>query len=199
MAKPNVASPLVAAASAVDEELREYDQLARDAKHVELDSEKALALAARILESATTKQPQIQQKLRALVGEIEAAQERQQASLDSLVEVSRALAARAEEFESLLSRFATLGESAKAINQLTGELSARKTGGAPDHELLEGLRALESRIDAVIVDAEGLAKDAEGNRWPEIARQADAIRQQVASAKNKLALAHRAVSERAPS
>lgn len=199
MAKPSGVSPLVAAASAVDEELREYDQLAHDAKRVELDSEKGLTRAARILENATTKQPQIQQKLRALVAEIEAAQGRQQASLDSLVEVSRALAARAAEFEGLLGRFVTLGESAKAINQLTGELSARKNGGAPDSELLEGLRALESRIETVIVDAEGLAKDAEENGWPDIARQADAIRQQVASAKNKLALAHRAVSERAPS
>jgi hypothetical protein len=199
MPKPNVASSLVAAASAVDEQLREYDQIAQDAKRVELDSEKALTRAARILENATTKQPQIQLKLRLLVGEIEAAQGRQQASLDALVEVSRALAARAAEFEGLLGRFATLGEAAKAINQLTGELSTRKNDGASDSELLEGLRALESRIEAVIIEAQGLAKDAEENRWPEIARQADAIRQQVASAKNKLALAHRAVSERAPS
>src|SRR5579864_7116034 len=119
MAKPNVVPPLVAAASAVDDELREYDQLANDAKRVELDSEKALARVARILEDATTRQPQIQQKLRALVGEIEAAQGRQQASLDALVEVSRALATRAGEFEALLARFASLGESARGVNQLT--------------------------------------------------------------------------------
>jgi len=199
MPKPNSASALVAAATAIDEELREYDQLAREAKRVELDSEKALARVARLLEDATTRQPQIQQKLRDLVGEIEAAQGRQQASLDALVEVSRALAARAGEFETLLGRFASLGESAKGINQLTAELSAKKNDGASHGELLEGLRALESRIESVILDADGLAKDAEQNKWPDIARQADAIRQQVAAAKNKLALAYRTVSERAPS
>ena len=199
MAKPNTASSLVAAASAIDEELREYDQLAREAKRVELDSEKSLARAARILEDATTRQPRIQQKLRALVSEIEAAQGRQQASLDALVEVSRSLSARATEFEGLLGRFVALGESAKAVHQLTAELSERKKGGATDGELLEGLGALESRIETVIVDAEGLARDAEQNRWPDVARQANAIGQQVASAKNKLALAHRTVSERAPS
>jgi hypothetical protein len=199
MPKPNAIPPLVAAATAVDEELSQYDQLARDAKRVELDSEKSLARVARILEAATTRQPHIQEKLRALVREIEAAQGRQQASLDALVEVSRALAARAGELETLLGRFASLGESAKAVNQLTGELAARKSGGATDGELLDGLRTLESRIETVIVDADGLAKDAEQNQWPDIARQADAIRQQVAAAKNKLSLAYRTVSERAPS
>jgi hypothetical protein len=199
MPKSNAKSRLVAAAAAIDEELGEYDELAREAKRVELNGEKGLTRAAGILEDATKRQPQIQEKLRALVGEIEAAQGRQQQSLDVLVEVSRALANRAAEFEALMTRFAALGESARGINQLTSHLSARKNEGAPDSELLEGLRALEGRIDVVVADAEGVAKDAEGGDWPDIARQADAIRQQVTSAKNRLTLAHRAVSERAPS
>jgi chromosome segregation ATPase len=199
MPKPNLESRLVAAAAAIDDELGEYDELAREVRRVELNGEKGLTRAASILEDATKRQPQIQEKLRALVGEIEAAQGRQQQSLDVLVEVSRALATRAAEFEALMTRFAALGESARGINQLTGQLSARKSEGAPDSELLEGLRSLETRIEGVIVDADGLAKDAERTSWPDIARQADAIRQQVGAAKNKLALAHRTVSERAPS
>jgi hypothetical protein len=198
MPKPSPKSRLVAAAAAIDEELGEYDELAREARGVELNGEKGLTRAAGILEDATKRQPQIQEKLRALVGEIEAAQGRQQQSLDVLVEVSRALATRAAEFEALMTRFASLGESARAINQLTGQLSARKAEGAPDSELLEGLRLLEGHINAVVVDAEGLAKDAESSSWPDIARQADAVRQQVGAAKNKLALAHRTVSERGP-
>jgi hypothetical protein len=199
MPKPNVTSPLVAAAAAIDEELREYDELAREAKRVEFDGEKALARATRILQEATTRQPRIQEKLRALVDEIQAAQARQQQSLDVLVDVSRGLAIRAAEFEALMTRFAALGESAKAVNQLTTQLSARRHEGAPDTELLEGLRSLEERISAVVVDAEGLARDAKQSSWPEIALQAEAVRQQVFAAKNKLALAQRTVSERAPS
>jgi hypothetical protein len=99
----------------------------------------------------------------------------------------------------LMTRFAALGESAKAVNQLTTQLSARRSEGAPDTELLEGLRTLEERISAVVVDAEGLARDAKQTSWPEIALQAEAVRQQVYAAKNKLALAQRTVSERAPS
>jgi chromosome segregation ATPase len=199
MPKSNVISPLVAAAAAIDQELREYDELAAKAKRIELDGEKALAHAARLLEDATTRQPQIQEKLRALVAEIEAARHRQQQSLDVLVEVSQALAARASDFEGLMRRFAGLGESARAVNQLTGELVTRNPDGAQKGGLLEGIRALEERMQGVVVDAEALAQDAQQGGWPEIARQADAVRQQVSSAKNKLTLAHRTVAERSPS
>jgi hypothetical protein len=199
MPKPNPTPPLVAAAAAVDQELREYDELAREAKRVDLDGEKALARAARLLEDATSRQPQIQDKLRALVGEFEAARLRQQQSLDLLVEVSRALAARVSEFETLMRRFAALGESAKSMNQLTGELVARKPDGGLESALLEGLRTIEERMLQVVVDAELLARDAQQSGWPEIARQAEAVRQQVSAAKNKLSLAHRTVAERSPS
>jgi hypothetical protein len=198
MPKPNANSPLVLAAAAVDEELCEYEELAREAKRVELDSEKALTRAAGVLEEATNRQPRIQEKLQALVGEIQAAQSRQQTSLSTLIEASRDLARRAEEFETLMNRVVALGESAGEINQLTVELSARRKDGAADGEMLDGLRSLEERMNAVEVDAEALARDAEKSLWPEIARQVEALRQQVFAAKNRLVLAHRTVSERAP-
>lgn len=199
MAKPNVTSPLVLAAAAVDQELREYDDLARDAKRIGLDGEKALARAARALEEATTRQPRIQEKLRALVDEIEQARVRQQQSLETLVAVSQALAARAAQFEALMKRFAALGESAKNVNLLTGQLSARRSDGAPEGELLDGLRELDGKMGSVVEEADALAREAEQDGWPEIARQADTVRQQVRAARNKLALAQRAVAARAPS
>ena len=183
----------------MDQELRDYDELARDAQALVLDSEKSLARGARALEEATARQPRIQEKLRALVGEIEAARIQQQKNLDTLVEVSRALEGRATQYGELMDRFAALGESAKAVNQLTTALSGRRTEGAPDGELLEGLQLLETRMNTVVDAADGLAQDAERDGWPEIARQADSVRQQVRSAKNKLALAHRSVAGRAPS
>jgi chromosome segregation ATPase len=200
MPKPNASpSPLVRAAAAVDEELRAYDDLARDTQRIEIDGEKSIARAAKMLEDATLRQPRIQEKLRALVGEIEAARLQQQKSLDVLVEVSQALQARATQYGELMDRFAALGESAKGVNALTTTLSARRAEGAGEGELLVGLQELEERMDTVVERADSLAQDAEKHGWPEIARQADAVRQQVRAAKNKLALAHRAVAGRAPS
>jgi chromosome segregation ATPase len=200
MAKSNSPiSPLVRAAAAVDEELRAYDELASDALRIEIDGEKSIARAARMLEDATARQPRIQEKLRALVGEIEAARIQQQKSLDTLVEVSQALQARATQYGELMDRFAELGEAARGVNALTTTLSARRNEGAGEGELLAGLQELEQRMDTVVERADSLAQDAEQHGWPEIARQADAVRQQVRAAKNKLSLAHRTMAGRAPS
>jgi chromosome segregation ATPase len=199
MPKSPVLSPLVAAAAAVDEELQEYDELAREAQRIVLDGERSLARAARVLSASTTRQPQIQEKLQALVTEIEAARVRQQASLDTLVEVSRALEARATDFDGLMRRFADVGQSAQSIHQLTSDLAAMKAAGAPETQILEGLRKLEDEMMAVAEDAGRLAQDAEQKGWPEISRQADSVRQQVSAAKNKLSLAFKTVAARAPS
>jgi hypothetical protein len=199
MPKPNTQSPLVAAAAAVDEELREYEELAREARRIALDGEKGLARAARLLSESTTRQPRVQEKLKTLVGAIEGARVRQQESLDVLVEISRTLEARAGEFDALMKRFASVGESAQIIQQLTNAVSAKKNSGAPETELLDGLRALEEHMRKVVVDAQELAREAERTGWPEMARQADSIEQQVRAAKNKLALAYQHVAARAPS
>ncbi len=199
MPKSPSVSPLVAAAAAVDEELREYDDLAREAQRIVLDGEKALARAARVLQASTSRQPHIQQKLQALVAEIEGARERQQSSLDALVQVSRALEERATGFDTLMKRFAGVGESAQSIQRLTAEVAALKSSGAPETQLLEGIRNLEEHMAVVVTDAGQLARDAEAQGWPEIARQADGVRQQVGAAKNKLSLAYKSVASRAPS
>jgi chromosome segregation ATPase len=199
MPKSSAVSPLVAAAAAVDEELREYDELAREARRVVLDGEKSLARAARVLAASTSRQPQIQEKLQLLVAEIEAARVRQQSSLDALVDVSRELEARATEFDGMMRRFADVGQSAQSIQRLTAELAALKASGAPEAALLEGLRKLEDEMGVVVEDAASLARDAGEGGWPEISRQAEAVRQQVGAAKNKLSLAFKTVAARAPS
>jgi chromosome segregation ATPase len=199
MPKSSAVSPLVAAAAAVDDELRQYDELAREAQRIVLDGEKSLARAARVLAASTSRQPQIQEKLQLLVAEIEAARVRQQSSLDTLVAVSRELEARATEFDGMMRRFAEVGQSAQSIQKLTAELAALKASGAPETALLDGLRKLEDEMHAVVEDAASLARDADKAGWAEISRQAEAVRQQVGAAKNKLSLAFKTVAARAPS
>ena len=192
-------SPLLAAASALDEELRAYDDLARDAERAKIDSERGLRHAIGIVQESGRRNDLIQEKLRVLVGEIENARVRQAESLSILLETARTVQARAQEHEELMGRFSVLGESAKNLNTLTKELSERRAAGASQTEILEGLHVLQMQMAAVVGEAEALTERAREQHWPEIARQADAVRQQVLSAKNKLALAHKAVAERAPS
>ncbi len=193
------ASPLVAAAAALEEELRQYDELAAEARRTTIDGEKSLRRAIELVRDSAGRNDRIQEKLRALVAEMESARKRQVESLDALVHAARTLEQRAQQHDVLMSRFAELGESAKRINALTQELSKRREAGAPESEILEGLAAIQVEMATVVAEAEALGSRAREEQWPEVARQADAIRQQVLAAKNKLQLAHRTVASRAPS
>jgi hypothetical protein len=190
-------SALLEAAGAVEDELIAFDELAREAKRVTLDGKKALGRAAKLLEQSAELQESAQGKLRALVVEIEGARRRQDASMATLLDFARTLEGRAREFRALEERFAALAESARAVNTMAAELGAR--GEAPSGELLDPLRTLEQRMREVAASAEALARDARDGGWSELARMADAARQQVQSASNKLSLAFRQVAERAPS
>jgi hypothetical protein len=191
--------PLVAAAAALDDELHAYDELAREARRIKFDSEKSVSRGLRIVQESQERNDAVQEKLRALVTQIEQARERQVESLQTLLETARTVQARAQEHEVLMARFAALGESAQRVNALAIELSAKRSAGASEAELLQGLGEIQMHMATVVGEAEALAQRATEQEWPELARQADAVRQQVLAAKNRLALAHKAVATRAPS
>jgi hypothetical protein len=141
----------------------------------------------------------IEEKLRALVMEIEAARTHQQQSIQALLEVAHELDERSKERDTLLARFGALGASAAQVSELAVKLGERKGEGAGDQELLERLGDIRGQMDGVASEARGLAEAAEAGGWSEIARQADALRQEVLAAQNKLAMARRSVAARAPS
>ena len=199
MSKGKDVPPLVAAAAALDDELRGLTELARGTKGEALDGEKFMARATRALTASVDQQARIEQRLRELVAEIERARVAQQENIDVLVHVARDVEARAKSRDGLLARFGALGQSAGHVNVLAVELSRRKSEGADDTEVLERLTAIELEMAGVVAEAEVLTEAAKAENWPEIARQADGVRQQMLAAKNKLALAHRNVASRAPS
>lgn len=190
-------SPLLDVASALEDELSAFDELAREAKRLTLDGKKALGRGAKLLERSAELQDAAQGKLRALVCEIESSRRRQDESMTSLLEFARTLEARARDFRALEERFVSLAEAARVVNTMAVELSSR--GVPAGGELLDPLRALEQRMREVAEAAEELANAAKEGGWPELARQADAARQQMRAASNKLSLAFRQVAERAPS
>lgn len=192
-------TPLVAAAAELDEALRSYDELAAEARRVKVNSDKALERAIRLVQESAGKNELIQEKLKALVGEIERARVRQVESLNALLEAARTVQTRAEQHDVLTRRFGALSESAREVNALTLEISKRRSEGATEAEVLEGIGRIQLQMAAVVGEAEALSTLAQEGDWPDLARQGDAVRQQVLAAKNKLALAQRAVARRAPS
>jgi uncharacterized coiled-coil DUF342 family protein len=192
-------SPLVLAAAALDEELRRYDSLAEEAKRSHINSGKALERAVRVVQESTAHNETVHSKLRDLVKEIEDARVRQVESLNALLQVAQRAQTRSEQYEALLKRFAALGESARYVNTRAVEANEQRLSGAPEATILQGLDDVQTQMAAVVAEAEALVALATEQDWTDLERQADAVRQQILAAKNKLVAARRAVATRAPS
>ena len=192
-------SPLVLAAAALDEELRRYDSLAEEAKRSPINSGKTLERAVRVVQESTARNETVHEKLRGLVTQIEEARTRQVESLNTLLAAAQRAQARSEQYEALLGRFAALGESARQVNTLAGEAEAKRQAGASETEVLQGLDDVQTQMASVVAEAEALVVLATDQDWTDLERQADAVRQQVLAAKNKLIAARRAIATRAPS
>jgi chromosome segregation ATPase len=190
---------LVAAAMALDDELRAFDEIARQASEQRINSQKTLSRTAAVLNESVEARARIEAGVRRLVTEIGGAQERQQRSVQTLVDVAAELERRTKDREALLARFAGLGTSASRVNTMAAELATKRQDGATETEVLELLREIQAQMTGVATEADALTEAAEKDGWPEIARQADAVRQQVNAVKSKLAAAHRSISAGAPS
>jgi hypothetical protein len=199
MAERKEVPSLVAAATALDDELRAFDEIARQAKEQKMNSQKTLSRTAAILTESVNARGRLEAGVRRLVAEIAGAQKRQEASSEVLVEVAAELERRTKNREELLARFAGLGTTAARVNATAADLATRRQEGAVETELLELLRDIQEQMTGVAAEAEALTETAEKDGWPEIARQADAIRQQVNAVKGKLAAAQRNLAAGAPS
>jgi hypothetical protein len=104
------------------------------------------------------------------------------------------LQARTTTLQSLLERYGTLGSVASTLNAelLSVEQQRRVAPGeAADRTAAAALMPLLDRMGGVAQEAEALTKDAATEDFDDISRQADSLRQQILSARNKLDLLHR--------
>jgi predicted urease superfamily metal-dependent hydrolase len=167
-------SGLGASAAALEGELRKFEQLADLATRLELKSQKNLERAARAAEEAADAQGRVAERVRALVEEIARARGRQESQARQLEERALEIGARREKLDALLARFAQLGNDAAEVNALL------KQG--------ERVEEAEERLGRVADAAAELLRDAEQEGFEDAARQAESVRQQSLSARNKLKL-----------
>ena len=168
---------LGAAAAALEAELRRFDQIAELLARLKLDSEKNLDRAMRAAQDAAQTEERVSAAVVELVAAVARARERQEGQATAVAERAREVGARRLELQAIVARFAELGSEASAINALL------KEGG--------GLDEAAERMEKIAGTAKGLRDDAEGRGFPEPARQAESLRQQMLSARNKLKLVER--------
>jgi chromosome segregation ATPase len=187
-------SALTTSAAALDAELRRYVELAAAAVRIPLTSEKGLDRAARAIAEAAECERRVLGDVQTLVQAITAAREAQESSSAALSAHVQSVAERRAELDGLLARFAKLGEVAKTLNVTIQKLAAYKAspyGEDPSSEREEMRRAfteMESGMATVASHAQELATEATGKSFEDLARQAEALRQQILAVKNRLSL-----------
>jgi len=196
--KPRIPS-LVAAAQAFEDELDALDALVTQLERASITSEKTLQRSGLLLEEASRAHERLGACLASLVGAINTIQQRQQVALDRVLEETRRVEGRSHELRAIMEQFAALGARARDVNGPVNAVVAQKESGAPPEALLESLGSVEQLIAGVVTDADGVVTVARAGNWPDVARDAQSLRQSMHAALNRLSLARREVAGRAPS
>jgi DNA repair exonuclease SbcCD ATPase subunit len=183
-------SPLIAAAEALEEELRRLASLAREAQRLPLDSQRNLeATQGKLAELGA-----VDERLRPLVAGLMAAVkqlvEDQQAQTAALTTRSEEVRRRAEVFRELMVRYAGLGKASQELNALVQAFAAGGRAGDETAPAAEppSLETVQSSMNRLIESAAEVTQAARGEDFEDIARQAESLRQSLLSARNKLDL-----------
>lgn len=185
-------SALTAAAAALETELHRYTELAQMAVRVPLTSEKNVDRAARAIVDAAESEKRVLGHVQSLVQAISAAREAQQASASAVSAHGQAVAEKRAALDALLARFEKLGEVAKTLNAAVQKIAGYKgnpyAGGEEANEMQEAIAAMETGMATCAEHAQLLAADAHTGGFEELGRQAEGLRQQILSVKNRLSL-----------
>jgi hypothetical protein len=196
---PKTPGPLTAAAAALDAELVRYEELSRGLAETPLDSQKNLQRSKNAMEECAESERRLSAALATLLEAMNAAQKRQERAMQETLSAAQRVQARVSEFAAFMERFAALGLRARDLNVPVAEILEKRATGGDAGDLLGGLKDVVEKMTQISEDAEAAAKDAQAAGWVDVARDADALKQQVQSAKNKVVLAQGRVAARAPS
>jgi hypothetical protein len=168
---------IVRAAEALETQLAELESRSRAARKIELDSEKNIQRAARELNEALAAPEGLANGLRDLALAMERMQARQQAALEPLSEFATRIQARLAQLEGHMQAFAELGQAASRLSALL------KTGPAGGAALI---RDANAQLSAIAEGARTLFDAARADGFPEVAREAEALKQRVTALRKRL-------------
>jgi len=190
---------LAAAAAALENELERYDETVTELQKLPLTSDKTLQRARKVLEQCAGHQEKLAVLLPAFAQAMQQAQLRQQQCMDATAQGTEKIRTRFEGRMALLERVAALGQSAQDINEPVAAVMSAQAEERTPAELLKSLEDVGARTEAVIAEADAVHKLAQDGDWQDIARDTDALKQQLQSARNKVLVAQRNIASRAPS
>jgi len=188
---------LVKAATLLDDELSHFEGLLQELK-APVNSEKALQRARQRLEECSACEEKLAEHLRAFALAMQVMQARQQECMQLLNERAEGLQARLLDRNALVQRINQLGQKAGQVSDPISAL-AEPAWESPTPELLSSVAEMSARLESVIAEAAAVATSAKESDWADVARDADALKQQLTAVRGKLLLGQRKLASRAPS
>ena len=169
-------SELLLAAESLEAELDRAEVMSRAVRRIRLDSEQNLGRAAEALQQLLALPERLGQSLKVLSVALSNLQARQQAALEPLATFAQELQARQDLLAKHMHAFADLGRAG-------GELGAT-LAKAEDRDV--ALAEADSRLQDIADRARALAEGARADDFPELAEQADVLKQRMAAARKRL-------------
>lgn len=167
---------LVRAADALESELVKLETLSRTIRKIRLDSEKNITRAAKQLSEVTELPDQLTARLGTLAAAMQSMQARQQAALEPLAAFANELQLRMRKLGEHMQAFAALGQAA-------GEVTALLQS---DEEKPTVVAHVKAELGKLAESAKTLFEAARADDFPDVARQAEALKQRVSSLRLKL-------------
>lgn len=191
-------SELALAAEALNEELRKFESLTHALRRDPLNSQKSLERTAGMLREVADSDDRLAKLVQVLVAAITTAREKQQQQAKQVHERALELQQRTEVLKELLLQYEVVGTEAIQLNAVVQELAAKrheaKTPEA-NREVIASIEDLEERMGKAAESARALAEDAGAKEFVDVSRQAEALRQQLLAAKNKMGLLKKGLQE----
>ena len=164
------------AAESLEAELDRAEVMSRSVRRIRLDSEENLARAAEALKQLLALPERLGESLKLLSVALANLQARQQATLEPLAAFAQELRARQDLFATHMHAFADLGRAG-------GELGVT-LGKAEDRDV--ALAEAGTRLQQIADRARALAEAARADDFPELAEQADVLKQRLTAARKRL-------------
>jgi hypothetical protein len=167
---------IVRAAAELENELVKLETLSRAARKNRLDSEKSIVRAAKELSEALALPERLASGLRALALAMQQMEARQRAALEPLAAYALEVQARMKKLEEHMLAFAALGKAA-------GEATVLLQSAGDRSDLVESAKV---QLSGVADGARALLEAARADDFPDVAREADALKQRVNALRRKL-------------
>ena len=182
------AGALVQAAGALEEELRQLDALASEARRLPLTSRKNVEKTAAKMQELGGFEERLGARLRAVVEAIAGARgvparRSSRGSRPAPTSCSDAVTA----LVALLEHYQGLGSRAQALSAAVKEAAA----GPADRDASAARTALaevRQRVEELVAAAERVSHDADEQQFEDVSRDADALRQSLLAIQNRLGL-----------